>query len=262
MEIAFVQADDDDDDDVRLRKENRIHKRRAVLYKHEHICVLMLLWTLFGRFAKLFTSLIRNKRSGCFNAAAFSMEHQFVVRLSFHVHMHSVHGTHNEEMKWRKPDKTKRKRYKQTEGFGMESFAAFRLDFRSVNVFFCSLSCPLDYSQSLPFFHQRESILHVFFSLFSSFLLLFRFICTICSALLFAVVGFIFQLLSSLEFCWTFSKTKQHKHTPPRMNFFIFFALLRESRKLCKSIWMEREFKRRPNEQTFLWGYVERVTLR
>lgn len=261
MEIAFVQADDDDDDDVdvRLRKENSVHtKAERFIQTRAHTCIdaaMDIIWPFAGLFSKIvFTSLIRNKRSGCINSAAaeaFSMKHQFVVRLSFNVF--SVYAEHTMK-KWSEENQTKQKgnvtNKQKGVWYGIVCCVPFQFGLSFCVLFPLGLAYSIIlkrscYSTSTWINFTCVFSLSLSLHLHHSSVCFFRFICTICSALLFAVVGFIFQLLSSLEFCWTFSKkkkTKRHKHTHTHTakNELLFSSLFCECRKLCKSIWMER----------------------
>lgn len=199
------------------------NKRRAV-YTNTYVFVLMLLllWTLFGRLLSYLRRRFVTKEVAGFNATAFSMKHQFVVRLSS-----------NTNTLWIKKIKVKKTRQnkKETLRTANRRVCLSRL-LRSVwtfILFFLCLARAITLNRSCSFSNLNQ--FYLLLSLSHASFLFFRCVCTICSALLFAVVGFIFQLLSSLEFCWTFrSKTKQHirKHTLPRMNFyFLFSSLLR-----------------------------------
>lgn len=262
MEIAFVRADDDDGDDVRLRKENRIHKSRAVSCKHEHThtFVLMLLWTSFGRLLSYLRRWFVTKE------VAASMQQHFpwstssscVFRSTCIVIVCTVHTM----KKWSEENQTKQKGNvtNKQKGFVwsrlLRSVWTFVLSAFSV-VLCLALSITLNRSCSFIYLNQ----FYMCFSRSSTFLLLFRFICTICSALLFAVCWFYFSVIVVFRISLDIQhKTKQHKQAPPRMNFYFLRSFENPENYANQFEW--KEFKRRPNEQTFLWGYVERVTLR
>lgn len=196
-------------------------------------------------FAQLFTLLIRNKRSDCFNATAFSTKHQRtrVLCASFFHHTHKHTRTHLEEKREIKVKKTRQNK-KETLQINRRvwlsiSFAAFRLD---LLIFLLLAIAPVLSSIWINF-----TCLLLSLSL-SLFIFVYNLLCVI-----FCCWWFYFPVV--FRMCWTFRNKRKQNNTLAdigRERTVLRSSLLRSIENYANQFeW--KEFKRRPNERKIFY---------